>query len=170
MITIIAVVGPGNCLGSEGRLLYSLRDDMRHFKELTMGHPVIMGRKTFETLPRPLDGRTNIVITRQADYAAPAGVIVVNSLDEALNRATDSPGGDNCFIIGGGEIYRMAIPGSTDIQLTRVDAAPSLVPDTFFPDIDPAEWHEVSATPMTLDSRSALPYRFIHLTRQSQQP
>lgn len=166
MITLIAVVGPDNCLGADGKLLYSLRDDMRHFKEYTLGHPIIMGRKTYESFPGgPLPGRTNIVITRQENYKVPDGVIVVSSVQEAIKAATSANGSENIMVIGGGEIYRQMMPYATDLELTEVLSSPSVVPDTYFPIIDKTCWKQTSSTPIAIDSRSALPYLFTHYHR-----
>lgn len=166
MITLIAVIGPANALGANGGLLYSLRDDMRHFREYTMGHPVIMGRKTYESFPGgPLKDRTNIVVTRRADYQVPDGVVVATSVDDAVRIAATMPGGDEIMVIGGGEIYRQMMPLATDLELTVVEQQSEAAPDTFFPDIAPDEWIETSRTESRPDSRSGIPYRFIHLRR-----
>ena len=131
-ISLIAALGKNRELGKAGGLLWSLPDDMRRFKELTTGHPVIMGRKTWESLPekfRPLPGRTNIVVTRQADYAADAAI--ADSLSGAFLAAAGAPGADDTFIIGGGELYAAALPYATHLYLTLVDAEADA--DAFFP-------------------------------------
>ncbi|MFA5998321.1 MAG: dihydrofolate reductase [Candidatus Paceibacterota bacterium] len=132
-LSLIAALGKGRELGFEGKLLWHLPDDMKRFKELTLGHPVIMGRKTWESLPekfRPLPGRTNIVVTRQAGYEA-AGAVVTNSLESARAVSKRAVGADEIFIIGGGELYAAALPFTNRLYLTLVDAAPEA--DTFFP-------------------------------------
>jgi len=132
-ISLIAAIGKGRELGFQGKLLWSLADDMRHFKEITAGHPVIMGRKTWESLPdrfRPLPGRTNIVVTRQAGYEAP-GAVVTDSLETALIAATSALGGEEVFVIGGGELYAAALPHASHLYLTLIDASSSA--DAFFP-------------------------------------
>src|SRR3989344_734446 len=112
-IAIIAALGEQTrALGKNNELLWHIPDDLKRFKELTLGHPVIMGRKTWESLPpkfRPLPGRTNIVVTRQAGYVA-EGAVVADSLETARVGATRAPGADEMFVIGGGELYREALP------------------------------------------------------------
>ena len=132
-ISLIAALGKNRELGRGGQLLWRLPDDMRRFKELTSGHPVIMGRKTWESLPlkfRPLPGRTNIVVTRQAGYQA-EGAVAVDGLSDAFLAAADAPGNDETFIIGGGELYAAALPYATRLYLTLVDDAAEA--DTYFP-------------------------------------
>ncbi len=132
-ISLIAAIGRNRELGRDGKLLWHLPDDMQRFKELTIGHPVIMGRKTWESLPekfRPLPGRTNIVVTRQEGYEA-SGAIVVDGLSDALLAAQDAPEADETFVIGGGELYAAALPYATRLYLTLVDATADA--DTFFP-------------------------------------
>lgn len=132
-ISLIAAIGRDRELGSGGDLLWRMPDDMKHFKELTMGHPVIMGRKTWESLPEkycPLSGRTNIVVTRQSGYEA-TGATVVDGLSDAFLAAADAPGANETFVIGGGELYTAALPYATRLYLTLVDA--SAEADVFFP-------------------------------------
>ncbi|MEK7114316.1 MAG: dihydrofolate reductase [Patescibacteria group bacterium] len=132
-IAIIAAIGRGRELGKSGYLIWHLTDDMQRFKELTMGHPVIMGRKTWESLPerfRPLPGRTNIVVTRQAEYVVP-GAMAVDSFENARTIASLGEGADEIFVIGGGELYREALPLANRLYLTLVDATAEA--DTYFP-------------------------------------
>lgn len=133
-ISFIAALGSQNReLGKDGQLLWHLPDDMRRFKELTTGHPVIMGRKTWESIPekfRPLSGRKNIIVTRQSGYEA-TGATVVDGLSDAFLAATDATGSDETFVIGGGELYAAALPYATHLYLTLVDATAEA--DTFFP-------------------------------------
>lgn len=133
-IAIIAAIGSRNrALGKGGKLLWHIPEDMRRFKELTMGHLVIMGRKTWESLPlkfRPLPGRTNIVVTRQADYKA-EGAVVADSFEAARAAAARAPGADEIFVIGGGELYAAALPFANRLYLTLVDDDKEA--DTFFP-------------------------------------
>ncbi|MDE6535340.1 MAG: dihydrofolate reductase [Muribaculaceae bacterium] len=153
-ISIIVAVDRNWAIGNRGDQLFYIREDLRHFKELTMGHPIIMGRKTFEALPRgPLPGRRNIVITRQADYHS-EGVEVAASLEDAIALCD---GVDEAFIIGGAQVYEQALPLATDIYLTQIDAAAPEA-DTFFPVLDvdsDAPWLETSP-----------PIRFIHLQKK----
>lgn len=132
-ISIIAAIGKNRELGRNGKLLWSLPDDMRRFKELTSGHPVIMGRKTWESLPerfRPLPGRSNIVVTRQTGYEAPSAT-VADSFDSARAAAARASGAEEIFVIGGGELYTAALPYANRLYLTLVDDATEA--DTFFP-------------------------------------
>lgn len=154
-LTLIAAVGPKMELGCRGNLAYSLRDDMAHFKATTTGHPVIMGRLTFESFPKgALPGRTNIVVTRNAAFSAP-GVLVAPDIERAVELAAGSPGAEETFVIGGGEIYRQMLPLASRLILTEVEVeAPEA--DTFFPAI--GGWKEESRTPRRADSRSNLPY------------
>ncbi len=161
MITIIAAVGPAMELGRDGGLAYSLRDDMLHFKNATMGHPIVMGRKTFQSFPKgALPGRRNIVITRDPDFTAP-GVETAMSLPAALALAQ----GDDIMIIGGGSVYSQAMPLADRLILTHVEA-PCHGADTFFPDVDPAVWAVADSTPTANDSRSGLPYRIVTYKRR----
>ncbi len=133
-VSIIAAIGKNRELGHRGELIWRLPDDQRHFRELTSGHPVIMGRKTWESLPdrfRPLPGRTNIVVTRQAAYPAP-GALVTSSLEAARALAAQSPGAEEVFILGGGELYREALPEAGRLYLTLFDATAAGA-DTYFP-------------------------------------
>jgi dihydrofolate reductase len=128
-ISMIAAIASGNrALGLNGRLIYHIPEDLKRFKEITSGHPIIMGRKTFESIGMQLPNRKNIVITRDEDYFA-EGVEIVHSLDEALKL---SEGDDEVFIIGGGQIYKEAIGKADKLYLTLVEGNPDA--DTFFPD------------------------------------
>jgi dihydrofolate reductase len=131
--SIIVAIGKNRELGLNGKLLWHIPEDMKHFKEITTGHPVIMGRKTWESLPerfRPLPGRTNIVVTRQEGYEA-VGALVVSSLEGARAKGARSPGSEEIFIIGGGELYREALPLADRLYLTLVDDTKEA--DTYFP-------------------------------------
>lgn len=157
-VTIIAAVAHGGAIGRRGDLLFHISADLRRFKALTMGHPIIMGRKTFESFPKgALPGRRNIVITRQHDYTRP-GIETASSLDEALALASPA----DCFVIGGGEIYRQAMPHADELQLTLIDAD---VPDadTFFPVVDPTVWAEAEAAP---GGSEPVPFRFATYLRK----
>ena len=132
--SIIAAIGKNRELGLRRKLLWHIPDDLQRFKRLTMGHPVIMGRKTWESLPekfRPLPGRTNIVVTRQTGYEA-EGAIVADSLETARAAAARAPGAGEIFIIGGGELYAAALPHASRLYLTLVNVAAEA--DTYFSD------------------------------------
>lgn len=154
MITLIAAVGLRNELGKDNQLLWHLPNDFKHFKELTSGHHVIMGRKTFESLPGILPNRTHIVISRNPAWHK-EGVLLASSLDAAFNLV---PVGEQAYVIGGGEIYRQALPCSDRIELTRVET--QMEADTFFPEINPEEWTLVAEEAHPADERHAYAYRF----------
>ena len=136
LITIIVAASENNIIGNDNKLIWHLSDDLKRFKNLTKGHHVIMGRKTFESMPRALPNRTNVIITRKKDYIAD-DAIVTNSLDDALSIASDDP---QPFIIGGGEIYKIALDYCDRIELTRVHD--NFEGDTVFPEIDEEKWIE----------------------------
>ena len=134
MIIMIAAAAENNALGKNNDLLWHLPDDFKRFKQMTTNHYIIMGRKTFESFPRPLPNRTHVVITRQPEYYY-ENVIVVEELAEALACVPD---GEDSFIIGGGEIYKLALPFVDKIELTRIHA--QFEADTYFPELDSKEW------------------------------
>lgn len=134
MITMIAAAGENNELGMNNQLVWHLPDDFSRFKQLTTGHHIIMGRKTFESFPKLLPNRTHVVISRNNNYKAD-GVIMVSSLEEAIEKVV---GDSQPFIIGGGEIYAQGLEVAEKIELTRVHG--SFDADTFFPDIPEEDW------------------------------
>lgn len=167
MITLIVAVARDGAIGKDGDLLWHLSGDLKRFKALTTGHAVVMGRKTWESLPRrPLPGRTNIVITRNPAFEAP-GAVTVNSLPEAVSAAEKAEGdvGD-IFIIGGSSVYEAFLPMADAIDLTVVEAE--------YPDADawfrlPADgnWQQADASPLLHDEKSGLDYRHILLKRDA---
>lgn len=134
MIIMIAAAAENNALGKDNDLVWHLPDDFKRFKQLTSGHPIIMGRKTFESFPKLLPNRTHIIITRQKNYQ-PESCIVVDSIKKALEFVTED---EDVFIIGGGEIYKQALEYTDIIELTRVHA--SFEADTYFPEIKSTDW------------------------------
>ena len=157
-ITIIAAVAADGAIGREGRLLWHLSDDLRRFKRLTMGKPMVMGRRTFESLPGALPGRRNIVVTRNASYRA-EGAETAPSLEAALAMCA---GAEDVMIIGGAQIYAEAMPLATRMELTRIDAtAPDA--DAHFPSVDPARWRIVATDGPHCDPRSAVGYSYVTL-------
>jgi dihydrofolate reductase len=143
MISLIAAVARNRSIGKNGQLLWQIPEDMRYFRETTRGKAVIMGRKTWESLPaafRPLPGRRNIVLTRDRDYRA-AGADLRHTLDEALSLADNH---EEIFVIGGEELYRQALPLAQRMYLTEV--AESLDGDAFFPEFSKDDWQQVSCT------------------------
>lgn len=131
MLSIIAIIGENRELGKDNKLIWHIPDDMAHFKKLTSGHPVIMGRKTFDSIGRLLPNRTNIIITSDL-WMKVGGAMVARSLDEAIEIAKKSPGNNEIFVVGGGQVYTEAINRADRLYLTVVDATAQA--DTFFPD------------------------------------
>ncbi|MCB0399409.1 MAG: dihydrofolate reductase [Winogradskyella sp.] len=156
-LTIIVAAGEDNAIGKNNDLIWHLSDDLKRFKKLTSGHHIIMGRKTFESFPKPLPNRTHIVITRQNNYKAPDGVIVVNNLEDALDAARKD---NQPFIIGGGEIYKQSINLADKLELTRVHATFKGA-DTFFPEVDLNKWKEISKTTHDADEEHKYAFSFI---------
>ena len=137
MITLIAAAAENNALGKNNDLIWHLPDDFKRFKAITSGHYIIMGRKTFESFPKPLPNRTHVIVTRQKNYN-PENCIVVNSLEKAIEIC---PKDEDVFVIGGGEIYQQSIAIADKIELTRVHS--TFEADTFFPEIDTTIWELV---------------------------
>ena len=134
MVSIIVAMGRNRAIGKDNQLMWHLPADLKHFKQVTMSKPVIMGRKTFESIGKLLPGRTNVVVTRQAGYTAP-GCLVAGSLEEALGLVEREP---EVFIAGGGEIYRQAIPVTDRMYITIIEQ--DFDADTFFPEFNAGEW------------------------------
>lgn len=168
-VTLVAAITRDRGLGMRGELLYRIGADMRHFKSLTMGHPLIMGRRTYESLPGgPLPGRLNIVMTR-SQLSLPAGAVVAHTPADALRLAAEWRAAETAaqaMVIGGGEVYRTFLPLASAMELTEIDAPAPAGTDTWFPPYDPGEWTQVAATEPEVDPRSALSYRFITLRRR----
>ncbi|GAB2599053.1 dihydrofolate reductase [Kribbella endophytica] len=139
-VVLIAAVGRNGVIGRDNDLPWRIREDLQHFKQLTLGHTLVMGRKTYDSIGRPLPGRRTVVITRQPDWSA-EGVEVVHTIDDALKLAD----GNDIYVAGGGEIYRLALPYADRLELTEVDQAPE--GDVTFPAIDPAAWTETARDP-----------------------
>jgi dihydrofolate reductase len=141
VISLVAAMARNRVIGAGNRLPWRLPEDLKRFKRITMRAPVIMGRKTHESIGKPLPGRRNIVVTRQPG-ARWDGCEVAGSLDAALALAGDAP---EVFVIGGGELYRLALPRADRLYLTLIDA--DYAGDAFFPEIDPREWRETAREP-----------------------
>ncbi|MEY2738464.1 MAG: Dihydrofolate reductase [Bacteroidota bacterium] len=161
MLTIIAAAAENNALGKDNQLLWHLPEDFKRFKALTSGHYIIMGRKTFESFPKPLPNRTHIIITRQLDYPAPEGCIVVPSLEKAIGLCSKN---EEAFVIGGGEIYQQALDVVDKIDVTRVHT--TLDADTFFPTIDPTTWEMVFEEFHPKDEKHAFDFTFLTYVRR----
>ncbi len=160
-IHAIVAVDENWAIGRQGNLLCHLPADMRHFKQVTMGYSIVMGRKTFESFPRrPLPGRQNIVITRNAGWQYP-GVTVVHSVEEAIAAAET----DTVYIIGGAQVYELALPLVEVLHLTVIHARWASA-DAFFPALDMSEWQEVSREHHQSDHRNAYEFDFVTLKRR----
>lgn len=159
VLSLIWAMTRNGVIGRDNDLPWRLPEDMKHFMTTTRGHPVIMGRRTFESMDRkPLPRRTNIVVTRTADYSAP-GIEVAGSLDDALqiaNRQCREDGSREAFVIGGAGLYADSLPRADRLYVTRIDT--ELAGDTVFPDIDWSQWRQVQCRPFPADERHA--YRF----------
>jgi len=153
-VTLIAAMSENRVIGRGGGLPWRLPDDLKRFKRLTAGHHVIMGRRTFETLGRPLPNRINIVISRRPEYA-PEGVHIAHDLDEALRLAAADP---DPFILGGGEVYALALPRADRLELTLIHA--DIEGDTYFPEFDPADWTLIHDERHEPDERHEYAYSF----------
>ena len=164
-LALIVAVAENGVIGKNNALPWRLPEDLRHFKRVTLGKPVIMGRKTFESIGKPLPGRTNIVITRNAAYQA-AGVSVVLSLAAALALAqavAAQDGAEEVMVIGGAEIYRAALPQADQLYLTEVQA--SVAGDAVLPDMNWDQWLEVSRERHTASTPDGYDYSFVCYTR-----
>lgn len=157
-ISIVVAASQNGVIGRDNQLLWRLPDDLKRFKQLTLGHPIIMGRKTFESIGKPLPGRTSIIVTRSADYQA-EGTLVVHSLEEAFAAAGELDT-EEVFIIGGGEIYRQALENNSvdHVYLTRIYADSE--GDTYFEFPDEAKWHQVSTEFHPADERHPVAFSY----------
>ena len=162
-LSLIVAMSRNGVIGIDNQLPWHLPEDLKYFKSVTMGKPIIMGRKTYDSIGRPLPGRTNIVITRDPSWQA-EGVSVAQTLEAALSLgqvACNAAGADEIMVIGGEQIYRMTLPAADRLYLTQVDA--EVEGDAFFPDIDLDQWQQVSErAPELTDTH---PYRFVILDR-----
>ncbi|ULC59346.1 dihydrofolate reductase [Flaviramulus sp. BrNp1-15] len=160
-LTIIVAAAENDAIGKGNQLIWHLSDDLKRFKNLTNGHHIIMGRKTFESFPKPLPNRTHVVITRQENYKAPNGVIIVNNLEDAIDASKNDT---QPFIIGGGEIYKQALAFADKIELTRVHE--NFEADTFFPKIDSNIWKETANVFHKKDENHDYEFSFITYQRK----
>ena len=163
-VSIVVAADEQGGIGRGGRLPWHLPEDLRRFKALTMGKPIVMGRRTWDSIGRPLPGRRSIVVSRQAGLGI-EGAEVVASLDEALRAAGDAA---EVCVIGGAEIYREALRLADTLYLTRVHA--TVEADTFFPALDRSVWAEAGCEPRPADDRHAHPYSFVTLRRRQPVP
>ena len=159
-LTLIAAMGKNRAIGLDGRMPWHLPAELQHFKKTTMGKTIVMGRKTFQAIGRPLPGRQNIVVSRNPDFHAD-GIDLATSLDDAAEMSQS----DEVMIIGGGQLYALALPTATRMVLTLIDLEPEA--DTWFPEWDDAEWSQVSEERFPIDDGNKLAYRIIELKRIS---
>lgn len=162
-ISLIAAVAKNNAIGKKNGLLWDIPVDMKHFRETTSGHPIIMGKRTFESIGRVLPNRRNIVITRDPAFAF-QGVEVFHSLEEALALFQNTQ--EEAFVIGGGEIYAQALSSADRLYITRVHE--NFEGDVFFPEISPIEWEEVERKDIEVSEGTSYPLSFIIYTRTKQ--
>jgi dihydrofolate reductase len=169
-ILLIAAIAENGVIGRGHALPWRLKSDMRHFRAVTMGKPVVMGRKTFASIGAPLKGRTTIVVTRDASFAAP-GTVVAPSLDDALTTARGDAlrrGTDAIMVAGGGEIYAQALPLATQLVITRVHLRAD--GDALFPEIDAQLWHESARSEHQPTADDDAPFAFVTYRRTQPAP
>ena len=158
-ISLIVAMTPDRLIGANNALLWHLPNDFKHFKSVTMGKPIIMGRKTYESIGRPLPGRQNIILTQQPDFVM-AGCDCAHSVEEALKIAK----GDEVMIIGGAEIYRLFLPLADTLWITLVKA--DVKGDTYFPEWDPALWQETMREEHLKDEKHPYAYTFLKYKKE----
>jgi dihydrofolate reductase len=167
---LIAAVAKNRVIGRDNKIPWRLPGDQQRFKRLTMGKPVVMGRKTFESIGKPLPGRTNVVVSRQPAFR-PSGAVVEPTLDAAIRRArakADHDGVDEFFVIGGGELYAEAMPMADRLYVTEVDAAPE--GDAYFPEIDRGRWREATREIVERGERDTAGSAFVVYDRVAADP
>lgn len=153
MISFILAMSEDRVIGVKNTLPWHLPADLKYFRQVTTGHPVVMGRKTYESIGKPLPGRENIILTRQADYEV-AGCRVIHSMDEILGETQGE-----MFVIGGAEIFKETLPYADRLYITMIHGA--FAGDTYFPEIDPAQWRLVSETKGTVDEKNVYEHEFL---------
>jgi dihydrofolate reductase len=159
LVTLVAAIAENGVIGNGNQLPWHLPADLKHFKALTMGKPILMGRRTFESIGKPLPGRRNLVMTRASDFNAP-GVETIGGVDQALDATADAT---ELMVIGGAEVFRLFLPLARRIELTRVHAP--IAGDTRFPPCDWNEWRSVARSTHPADDRNAYAMTFITLER-----
>ncbi|MDO7172965.1 dihydrofolate reductase [Mariniflexile sp. AS56] len=160
-LTIIVAAAENDAIGKHNKLIWHISDDLKRFKSLTSGHHIIMGRKTFESFPKPLPNRRHVVITRNSNYQVPEGVVVVSSLEAAIKACASDP---QPYIIGGGEIYKQAILVADKLELTRVHE--SFPADTFFPKVDTTVWKVTNSVIHKKDDKNEFDFTFLTYERK----
>lgn len=159
-ISIVVAMDRNNLIGSRNGLPWRLPADLKHFKSVTMGKPIVMGRKTHDSIGRALPGRRNIVISRDPDYSPADGCVTVRTLEAALESGR---GAEEVMVVGGASIYQQALPLASRIYLTRIDA--EFQGDTWFPSFDAVDWQEVSRMDHGADADNPYPYSFIEFEK-----
>ena len=163
-LSILVAMASNHVIGNNNQLPWHLSADLKHFKALTMGHNIIMGRKTYESIGKPLPGRINVIVTHQNNYQID-GATVVNSVDEAIEVSIDDKNSDRqSFIIGGAELYQQTLPLCQHMYITEIQQ--EFTGDTFFPKFDPDEWSEISREKHIPEDSQPLEYHFVVLDRK----
>ena len=157
-LTLIAAMGKNRAIGLDGRMPWHLPAELQHFKKVTMGKAIVMGRKTWQAIGRPLPGRQNIVVSRNPDFSA-EGVEVAGSLEDAVERSES----DEVMVIGGGQLYALALPLAQRMVLTLIDIEPEA--DTWFPEWNEKEWSQTSEECFPIDDNNKLAYRIVEFSR-----
>lgn len=158
-LSLIVAMSRNRVIGRDGDLPWRLSADLKRFKSLTMGHHLIMGRKTFDSIGRPLPGRTTVVISRQS-LSLPEGVLSATGLENAIEICA---GDEQPFVVGGGEIYRIALPRVTKMFITHVDA--DIDGDTTFPEVDWSDWRVIREELFERDEKNSFPFRFVEYAK-----
>ncbi|MFC0184580.1 dihydrofolate reductase [Pseudarcicella hirudinis] len=161
-LSIVVAVAENGVIGHENQLIWHLPKDLKIFKNLTTGHPIIMGRKTFDSIGKPLPNRTSIIVSRNKELAI-NGCIVVNSVEEAIEEAKKIEE-EEAFIIGGAELYKLSLPNVDKIYLSEVKH--SFAGDTFFPEIDKTVWKEISRETYLKDEKNLYDFDFVELVKE----
>lgn len=163
MFSIIVAIANNNVIGGDNKLLWHISDDLKRFKNITTGHTIIMGRKTFESFPKPLPNRYHVVLTRDKNYKVNSNqVTVVNDIETIMKTYENS--GSEIFVIGGGEIYNLLLPYCDKIYLTKVQK--NFDGDTYFPEINYDEWNVTESSEEFINPKDNLSYKFINLSRK----
>lgn len=161
-LSLIWAMGRNRVIGVDNRLPWRLPADLKHFRALTTGHTILMGRKTYESFPRPLPDRRHVIITRDRNYQAAMGCLVVHTVEAALAAARND---NEVFVIGGGSLYAQVLPRAERLYVTLIDS--DFIGDTRFPDFDWADWREVTREDHGPDEQNPYPYSFVTLERRS---
>jgi dihydrofolate reductase len=162
-ISLIVAMASNRVIGRDGQMPWHLSADLQRFKQITLGSPILMGRKTYEAIGRPLPGRQNLIISRNSDYQIP-GCQVFDNMQKALQAVASS---DELFVIGGATLYEALLPYADYLYLTVIDKA--FAGDTYFPETDPATWHEISREHISNDSSVDFSYSFVKLQNRQKQ-